>query len=68
MRCAVIQFVGSSGDSDCFHVFKNILNKPVEYVFYKESFAPRDFDLIILPEEHLMGIILDQAPSLPAQE
>lgn len=49
MRCAVIQFAGSSGDSDCFHVFKNILNKPVEYVFYKESFAPEDFDLIILP-------------------
>jgi len=49
MRCAVIQFAGTSGDSDCYYVCKNILNKPVEYVFYKESFAPGDFDLIILP-------------------
>lgn len=49
MRCAVIQFAGSSGDGDCFHVCKNILNKAVEFVFYKESFAPEDFDLIILP-------------------
>lgn len=49
MKCAVIQFAGSSGDSDCYHVCKNILQKPVEYVFYKESFAPEDFDLIILP-------------------
>ncbi|NLZ52035.1 MAG: phosphoribosylformylglycinamidine synthase subunit PurQ [Thermoanaerobacteraceae bacterium] len=49
MKCAVIQFAGTSGDSDCYHVCKNLLNKPVEYVFHKESFAPEDFDLIILP-------------------
>jgi phosphoribosylformylglycinamidine synthase I len=48
MRCAVIQFAGTSGDGDCYHVCK-ILNQPVEYVFYKESFAPGDFDFIILP-------------------
>ncbi len=49
MRCAVIKFAGTSGDGDCYHVCKNILGQPVEYVFHKETFGPQDFDLIILP-------------------
>lgn len=49
MRCAVIKFAGTSGDGDCYHVCKNILGQPVEYVFHKEILTPQDFDLIILP-------------------
>ncbi len=49
MRCAVIKFAGTSGDGDCYHICKNILGQPTEYVFHKKTFAPQDFDLIILP-------------------
>ncbi|MDD4570372.1 MAG: phosphoribosylformylglycinamidine synthase subunit PurQ, partial [Tepidanaerobacteraceae bacterium] len=49
MRCAVIQFAGTSGDGDCYHVCKNILGQPIEYVFHKETFVPQDFDFIIVP-------------------
>lgn len=49
MNCAVIQFAGSGGDGDCYHVCKNILGQPVKYIFHKETFAAQDFDLIILP-------------------
>ena len=36
-------------DGDCYHICKNILGQPTENVFHKETFAPQDFDLIILP-------------------
>lgn len=49
MRCAVIKFAGTSGDGDCYHACRNILGQPVDYVFHKDAFAPRDFDFIILP-------------------
>ncbi|KXG78715.1 Phosphoribosylformylglycinamidine synthase subunit PurQ [Fervidicola ferrireducens] len=49
MRCAVIVFPGSNCDVDCFHVWKDVLGQPTEYVFHKERFSAEDFDLIILP-------------------
>lgn len=49
MRCAVIQFAGSSGDSDCYYLFKNILGTSADYVFHKETFKPADFDVVVLP-------------------
>ncbi len=49
MNCAVIQFAGSGGDGDCYHICKNILGQPVNTIFHKETFAAQDFDFIILP-------------------
>lgn len=49
MKSAVIRFPGTSGDGDCYHVIKNILGKSCEYVFHKEVFFAKDFDLIVLP-------------------
>ena len=45
MRCAVIKFAGTSGDGDCYHICKNILGQPTEYVFHKKTFAPQDFEI-----------------------
>ncbi|ADL08252.1 phosphoribosylformylglycinamidine synthase subunit PurQ [Thermosediminibacter oceani] len=49
MKCAVIVFPGSNCDIDCYHVWRNVLGQPAEYVFHKDRFSPDDFDLIILP-------------------
>ena len=27
---------GTSGDGDCYHICKNILGQPTEYVFHKK--------------------------------
>lgn len=48
MRCAIIVFPGSN-DVDCYHVCREVIGQPTEYVFHKEKFSPQDFDFIILP-------------------
>ena len=59
MRCAVIVFPGTSGDIDCYHVLKEILGQPTEYVFHKDKFSPEDFDLIVIPGGSAHGDYLD---------
>lgn len=48
MKCAVVVFPGSSFE-DYYHLCKDVIGQPTEYVFHKENFSPRDFDLVILP-------------------
>ena len=48
MKCSVVVFPGSNCDSDCFHVLKDVMKQPVDYVWHKESTLP-DCDLVILP-------------------
>lgn len=49
MKCAVIRFPGTSGDRDCYHVLNNVLGESAEYIFHKDTFSVKDFDLIVLP-------------------
>ncbi|MBI1883407.1 MAG: phosphoribosylformylglycinamidine synthase subunit PurQ [Chlamydiae bacterium] len=48
MKFAVVVFPGSNCDADCFHVIKNVLKQPVEYVWHQESDISH-FDCVILP-------------------
>ncbi|MCM8786547.1 MAG: phosphoribosylformylglycinamidine synthase subunit PurQ [Candidatus Omnitrophica bacterium] len=48
MKFGVVVFPGSNCDQDCFYVIKNILNKPVEYLWH-QSTEINNFDCIILP-------------------
>ncbi|MCM8830656.1 MAG: phosphoribosylformylglycinamidine synthase subunit PurQ [Candidatus Omnitrophica bacterium] len=48
MRFGVVVFPGSNCDQDCFYVIKDILNKPVEYIWH-ETKEIINFDCIILP-------------------
>jgi len=48
VKCSVVVFPGSNCDSDCFHVLKDVMKQPVDYVWHKESTLP-DCDLVILP-------------------
>lgn len=48
MKFGVVVFPGSNCDADCFHVVKNVMNKPVEYIWHKET-SVVGFDALILP-------------------
>ena len=48
MRFAVVMFPGSNCDMDCYHVAKNILRQPVEYVWHQDTDLSQ-FDCVILP-------------------
>jgi phosphoribosylformylglycinamidine synthase subunit PurQ / glutaminase len=48
LRFGVVRFPGSNCDQDAFHVIKDVLGKPVEYIWHQET-SVRGFDCIILP-------------------
>ena len=48
MHFAVIIFPGSNCDHDAYHVFKNILDVPVNFVWHKENDLKK-FDAILIP-------------------
>ncbi|OGW74644.1 MAG: phosphoribosylformylglycinamidine synthase I [Omnitrophica bacterium RBG_13_46_9] len=48
MKFGVIVFPGSNCDRDCFYVIKDILKKPVEYIWHQNAEID-DFDCLILP-------------------
>ena len=48
MKFGVVVFPGSNCDHDCFHVVKNVLKQPVEYVWHKNTKLDH-FDCIIIP-------------------
>ena len=48
MRFGVIVFPGTWSDADCFHVLKEVLHQPVEYVWHKETDLS-SFGCVILP-------------------
>lgn len=48
MKFGVVVFPGSNCDHDCFHVVKNVLKQPVEYVWHKTK-TPDQFDCLIIP-------------------
>ena len=48
MKFGVVVFPGSNCDQDCFHVIKDILKKPVKYIWHRETDLSR-LDCVILP-------------------
>ncbi len=48
MKFGVVVFPGSNCDADCFHVLKNVVKQPVEYVWHKNAKLDH-FDCIIIP-------------------
>lgn len=47
-KFAVIQFPGSNCDQDAYYVIKDVLGKPVEYVWHAET-SLQGFDVVVLP-------------------
>ena len=47
-RFAVVRFPGSNCDQDAFHVIKDVLGKPVEYVWHQET-RLKGYDVVVLP-------------------
>ncbi len=48
MKFGIIVFPGSNCDADCYHVIKEVMNQPVEYIWHKEN-TVAGFDALILP-------------------
>ncbi len=48
MRFGVVVFAGSNCDQDCYHVIRNVLGKPVKYVWHEDANL-KDVDCLILP-------------------
>jgi len=48
MKFGVVVFPGSNCGQDCFYVIKEVLGKPVRYIWHKET-SLDGFDCIILP-------------------
>jgi phosphoribosylformylglycinamidine synthase I len=48
MRFGVVVFPGSNCDRDCYHVIKEVMEEPVEYIWHKEK-SLSGFDALILP-------------------
>lgn len=48
MKFGVIRFPGSNCDQDAYHVLKDVLGKPVEYVWHQET-SVKGYDCLILP-------------------
>jgi phosphoribosylformylglycinamidine synthase subunit PurQ / glutaminase len=48
LKFGVVRFPGSNCDQDAFHVIKDVMGKPVEYVWHQET-SVKGFDCIILP-------------------
>ena len=48
MKFGVVVFPGSNCDQDCYYVIKDILKKPVSYIWHKETNLD-GFDCVLLP-------------------
>ena len=48
MRFGVVVFPGSNCDQDCFHVIKDVLKRPVKYIWHEDSDLI-GLDCIVLP-------------------
>jgi phosphoribosylformylglycinamidine synthase len=48
VKFAVIRFPGSNCDQDAFHVVRDVLGKPVDYVWHQET-SLKGYDCVILP-------------------
>jgi len=48
LKFGVVVFPGSNCDADCFHVVKEVLGQPVDYVWHQEKDL-RGYDCVILP-------------------
>jgi len=48
VKFGVVVFPGSNCDQDCFYVIKDVLAKPVKYIWHKESVI-EDVDCVVLP-------------------
>jgi phosphoribosylformylglycinamidine synthase subunit PurQ / glutaminase len=48
MKFAVVRFPGSNCDQDAYHVIRDVLGKPVEYVWHQDT-SLKGFDCVILP-------------------
>lgn len=48
MRFAIVVFPGSNCDKDCYHAVEDVLNEPVDYIWYKETDLS-NYDCIIIP-------------------
>lgn len=48
MKFGVVVFPGSNCDQDCFYVIKDVLKRPVKYVWHKDSNL-KGLDCIVLP-------------------
>ena len=48
MKFGVIRFPGSNCDQDAYHIIKDVMNKPVEYIWHEDT-SFKGFDCIILP-------------------
>jgi len=48
MKFGILVFPGSNCDQDCFHVVKNVLKKPVRYIWHRETDLS-GLDCVILP-------------------
>lgn len=49
MKAGVVVFPGSNCDQDCYHVVRNVLGMPAEYLWHKDAAIPTDIRVIILP-------------------
>ena len=48
MKFGVVVFPGSNCDQDCFYIVRDILNKPIKYIWHRDTRLD-GFDCIILP-------------------
>jgi phosphoribosylformylglycinamidine synthase len=48
VKFAVVRFPGSNCDQDAYFTVKDVLNKPVEYIWHEET-SLKGFDCVILP-------------------
>ncbi|NLW60045.1 MAG: phosphoribosylformylglycinamidine synthase subunit PurQ [Firmicutes bacterium] len=48
MKFGVIVFPGSSGDLDLYHLIKDVLEAPVDYIWHEDT-SVQGFDCLILP-------------------
>ena len=48
MRFAVIVFPGTWSDSDCYHVFTDVLGQPADYVWHRQADLSQ-YDCVVLP-------------------
>ena len=37
MKFGIVVFPGSNCDQDCLHIVKNVLKRPVEYIWHKDT-------------------------------
>jgi phosphoribosylformylglycinamidine synthase I len=48
VKFGVIRFPGSNCDQDAYHVIKDVMGKPVEYIWHQDT-SVKGFDCLILP-------------------